>query len=135
MINKIIKKLTSLKKRIIINIIYSGFFKIKSFQNKKNIEVKIIKGNFDLASLINKTSLYIGANGSIVNELSYLKIPRVLIAVNKLQNVDINTFQELGNYICINYPNKKYLSKISELTFQIVKDYKRTNYLIVQKYE
>ena len=93
------------------------------------MDVNFINGNFDLSSLINNTSLYIGSNSSIVNELSYLKIPRILIAVNKLQNIDVQTYQKLGNYICINHPNQKHQSKLAELTIQIIKNYKRVKNL------
>ncbi len=129
LINFLINRLTTIKKKVILNIVCSDLIKIKKFNGKKNVDVNFINGNFDLSSLINNTSLYIGSNSSIVNELSYLKIPRILIAVNKLQNIDVQTYQKLGNYICINHPNQKHQSKLAELTIQIIKNYKRVKNL------
>ena len=89
----------------------------------------MIKGSFDLSNLINKASLYLGSNSSIVNELSYLKTPRILISVNKFQNINLSTYQSLGNYICINHPNRKNQLKLAELVFQTIKNYKRVKRL------
>ena len=43
----------------------------------------------------------------------------------KFQNINLETYQKLGNYICVNFPNLKYQSKLAELVFQIIKNYKR----------
>ena len=96
---------------------------------KKNVGIRMIKGNFDLSNFINNSSLYVGSNSSIVNELSFLKIPRILIPVNKFQNINLETYQKLGNYICVNYPNQKYQSKLAELVVQTIKNYKRVKNL------
>ena len=58
----------------------------------------MIKGNFDYQILL-IIAHFIGSNSSIVNELSFLKIPRILIPVNKFQNINLETYQKLGNYI------------------------------------
>ena len=98
LINFLINRLTKIKKRIVLNIIYSDLSNIKKFM-KKNVGIRMIKGNFDLSNFINNSSLYVGSNSSIVNELSFLKIPRILIPVNKFQNINLETYQKLGNYI------------------------------------
>ncbi len=129
LLNFLINRLTTIKKKFVLNIVYSDLFNLKKINGKKNVKLKMIKGNFDLSNLINKTSLYLGSNSSIVNELSCLKIPRILISVNEFQNINIDSYQKLGNYICINYPNQKYQSKLAELTFQTIKNFKRVKNL------
>ena len=52
-----------------------------------------------------------------------------MVSVNKSQNIDIDTYQKLGNYICLNHPNQKYQLKLAELVFQIIKNYKRVRSL------
>ena len=93
--------------------------------NLINSNIKIIKDNYDLSSIINKTSFYIGSNSSIVNELSYLKIPRLLISVNEKQNVNIKSYQKYGNYFCINHPDSKKQNKIAELALEMLFKYDR----------
>ena len=75
--------------------------------------------------MISRTSLYVGSNSSIVNELTYLNIPRVLIAVNKFQNVNLKIYQELGNYIFLNFPNTKNQKKMAELVFYLIQNFRR----------
>jgi len=129
LIKFLINLLVAAKKKVVLNIIYSDLLKINKINGKKNVRVKMIKGSFDLSNLINKASLYLGSNSSIVNELSYLKTPRILISVNKFQNINLSTYQSLGNYICINHPNRKNQLKLAELVFQTIKNYKRVKRL------
>ena len=129
LIKFLINRLSNIKKKVTLNIICSDLLKIKKIYGKKNVKIKITNGNFNLSNLINNTSLYLGSNSSIVNDLTYLKIPRILVSVNKSQNIDIDTYQKLGNYICLNHPNQKYQLKLAELVFQIIKNYKRVRSL------
>lgn len=124
LINLLLKKFKKLRKKIKIYIVCTKFSNTDKI--KKNYSfVKLIKDNFNLAKIINNTSLYIGSNSSIVNELTYLRIPRLLIAMNKKQNIDVNSYQKFGNYICINYPNRRKQNKIANLAVQLIKKYKR----------
>ena len=125
----LIKKLDQIKIKVIINIVVSGLFTLNRKIKSKNTKVNIVKNNYELSGLINQTSLYVGSNSSVVNDLSYLQTPRVLIAVNKLQNIDINNYQDLGNYIYIGYPFKQDLNKISLLIFDMIKNFKRVKNL------
>ena len=75
--------------------------------------------------LYNDTSLYIGSNSSIVNDLSYLKTPRILISVNKLQNINIKNYQDLGNYIYIKHHFTQNLNKITNLIIEVVNNFTR----------
>jgi len=130
-INDLIKKIDQFKIKVKINIIVSGLFKLNKKINTEHKQVKIIKNNYELSEIINNTSLYIGSNSSIVNDLSYLKIPRILISVNKLQNININTYQDLGNYIYIKYPFTQSLDKISKLIFDVIKNFIRVKSLFL----
>ena len=133
LIENIIERLSIINKRINLNIISSNFFKLRNFKSKKNVKVKLIKGNFELSNLISRTSLYVGSNSSIVNELTYLNIPRVLIAVNKFQNVNLKIYQELGNYIFLNFPNTKNQKKMAELVFHLIQNFRRIKRLFKHK--
>ena len=124
MINIFLKNLPKLRKKVKVNIVCTEFANTENI-NLTNSDIKIIRNNFNLSDIINKTSLYIGSNSSIVNELSYLKIPRLLIAVNQKQNININTYQKFGNYFCVNYPNAKRQKKLAELSLKMVTHYSR----------
>ena len=124
-INNLVKQLEFFKFKVKINVVVSGLINLNKKIINKNNFINIIKNNYELSKIINETSLYIGSNSSIVNDLSYLKTPRILISVNKLQNININTYQDLGNYIYIKHPFKQNLSKINELIFEAVNNFTR----------
>ena len=130
----LIEELNKIKlKSININLVISDLFKLKKKFFYKNIKIKIINNSYNLSNVINNTYLYIGANSSIVNELSYLNIPRILISVNKNQNVDINPYQELGNYFYIKHRRKIDHKIFSDLIITIIKNYKRVKDLHKRK--
>ena len=124
-INNLVKQLKFFKFKVKINVVVSGLINLNKKIINKNNFINIIKNNYELSKIINETSLYIGSNSSIVNDLSYLKTPRILISVNKLQNININTYQDLGNYIYIKHPFKQNLGKINELIFEAVNNFTR----------
>ena len=122
----LISKLDKLQmKSININLVISDLFKFEKKFNNKNIKVKIINNSYNLTNIINNTSLYIGANSSIVNELAYLNTPRILISLNKNQDTNINYYEELGNYFYISYKKKLNKKIFSDLIITVIKNFKR----------
>ena len=124
-INDLVTKLKLFRIKVKVNIVVSGLFNLNKKINNKNKHVNIIKNNYELSKIINGTSLYIGSNSSIVNDLSYLKTPRILISVNKLQNINIKNYQDLGNYIYIKHPFTQSLNKITNLIIEVVNNFTR----------
>ena len=130
----LIEELNKIKlKSVKVNLVISDLLKLKKSFSYKNIKVKVINNSYNLYNIINNTYLYIGANSSIVNELSYLNIPRILISVNKNQNIDISHYQELGNYFYIGYKKKINHKLFSDLVITIIKNYKRVKDLHKRK--
>ena len=79
---------------------------------KKRISSKKINFHekiFDLTKILSNTDFYLGSASSIIYELNYLKIPSVIMTLNKKQKkIDNRFFENLGNFFILDIKDLKY---------------------------
>ncbi len=90
---------------------------------KKNKSIVIIENNLDIGKYISRINFYIGSTSSIINNLNYTNCVRILISLNKFQNINILNYENLGNYFFIKNIKKISLIKFTKLTNTIINNF------------
>ena len=100
-------KLKNIKVNFIVGPLSKNIDKVKKrISSKKiNFHEKI----FDLTKILSNTDFYLGSASSIIYELNYLKIPSVIMTLNKKQKkIDNRFFENLGNFFILDIKDLKY---------------------------
>ena len=104
---KFLIKLKNIKVNFIVGPLSKNINKIKKrISSKKiNFHEKI----FDLTKILSNTDFYFGSASSIIYELNYLKIPSIIMTLNKKQKkIDNRFFENLGNFFILDIKDLKY---------------------------
>ena len=117
---------------IVINVIIGPFFNnnqpINNFQNKKNI--RIIKNNFSLWKIFQKSDVIICSAGNTVFDLMLQRVPTISIPIVKHQNQYSQFLHSRSLSINLGPPSKLSNSKIRETLDLILKNSNKRKKLV-----